>query len=112
MSKLAIYNSNTLEWHKLHFFCRMANIRFAELDAPYRVVTQTTYFDYSQNWEYTALITHDLKDDDEITRSWQSVCPRDYENIIDCDSFERLEDYAKMYAELINNGKISVKLTF
>lgn len=112
MSLIAIYKPNTLEWQKLHFFCNVANNKFAELKSKYYVSIKDMYFDYGANWKYTGLLTEDLTDDSEVTRSWQSVCPRDYENIIECDSFERLEDYAKMYAELISNGKISIKLTF
>lgn len=44
----------------------------------YDVSIKTTYFDFGQNWKYTAFITYDEDTDMEC----QSLCPRDWELVV------------------------------
>jgi len=55
------------------------------------------YFDYGQNWMYTAFITTDFADEHE--NSWQSFCPRDWELIVNTDSVEKLTAMAEYYMQ-------------
>ena len=104
MGKIRVYDYCEIERQRLSLFKTLANSFF---DERYTVTVETTYFDFGQNWKYTALITYDNKD---INRHWQSVCPRDYELIISTDSITKMRDMAKYYVNGIIEGNICVNL--
>lgn len=105
MGKIRIYDRNEIEFARLKTFANMVN----EKTTKFFVETKNIYFDFGQDWRYTALVTEDLK---EADRTWQSVNPRDYEAIITCDSFEKLNEYATKYVKGLEDGKISMHLSF
>lgn len=108
MSVIRIYNANEVEWSKLQLFCSMCNKILMENKAHKMVYVEECYFDFGQDWKYTALITEDFTTDSK----WQSVNPRDYGNIVTSDSFSEIEMWAYNYADALIDGKISVQLTF
>jgi hypothetical protein len=65
----------------------------------YDVTIQTTYFDYGQNWKYTAFITYDEDEDDK----WQSLCPRDWELVVTETDINKIIAMAWFYMD--NVGK-------
>lgn len=88
----------------------MATQQWAKKNARLRfwVELKDIYFDYGQNWMYTAFITTDLAD--EYDHSWQSFCPRDWELIVNTDSVEKLVAMAEYYMEELYKDEISISL--
>lgn len=106
MSMIREYNVDTVEYQKLRLFAEICNREFLEARSKFYVSVESTYFDYGQNWKYTALITEDFMRDS----TWQSICPRDYEKILSSDSFSEIEVWAIYYANEIMKGKICIDL--
>lgn len=105
MGKIRIYDKTEPEYQKLQIFANIVN-NFLD-NTPFNVTVENTYFDFGQDWKYTTLITHNhIKHND----TWQSVCPRDYEIIIDCDSISHMYNMAKFYAEEVQQGKYCIDL--
>lgn len=66
----------------------------------YDVTIETTYFDYGQNWKYTAFITYDYDEDDENKiDEWQSLCPRDWSLVVEETDISRIIDMAWFYMD-------------
>lgn len=61
----------------------------------YDVSIETTYFDYGQDWKYTAFITYDTDTDDK----WQSLCPRDWELVVTETDINRIVAMAWFYMD-------------
>lgn len=76
----------------------------------YNVEIKVVYFDYGQNWKYTALITTDEDDNSDATRSWQSLCPRDWSIVVECTDIKQIINMAWYYMDKISQGKVSVAL--
>lgn len=103
MSLIKVYPKNSMEYKKLELFASMCDDKFDEKGIDCFVTIETTYFDFGQDWKYTALITN------EATSSYQSLCPRDYENILLCDSISELDRYAEIYtSKAWNDWKVNV----
>ena len=108
MSKIKTYTANDIELHTLELFARFVNVALSELgDERYSMRVKDMYFDFGQHWMYTGLITDDAQG---LFGGWQSVCPRDYELILDTDSIEKLSQMAVYYATELMSGKISIHL--
>lgn len=107
MSLIRVHKLGSAEYGKLKFFAEVANRQFLEMRRGFYIDIKDIYFDYGQNWMYTALITERFSDDS----TWQSLCPRDYENVVASDSFSEIEAWAIYYATEVANGKISVDLS-
>jgi hypothetical protein len=73
----------------------------------YDVTIENTYFDAGQDWMWTTII---VKDEDDCGRSWQALCPRDWELIVTCDSISKLTDMAWDFMDNIAKGNICVNL--
>ena len=104
MSNIRIYEKNEVEYARLKAFADACNASFGS--SLYEVTLKNIYFDYGQEWFYTSPVTVDLDEEDE----WQSLCPRDYEIIINCDSFTDIQRYADYYANAVMNGDICVDI--
>ena len=83
----------------------MATQAWAKKNARLRfwVELKDIYFDFGQNWMYTAFITTDLADEHE--NSWQSFCPRDWELIVNTDSVEKLTKMAEYYMQSLYDSE-------
>lgn len=92
MSAIKVYERNTVEYAKLKFFADRVNHRVSH---EYWMTIETIYFDYGSNWKYSAPIIERFKDDS----SWQALNPREYEELINCDSFNKIDDMALEYAD-------------
>lgn len=104
MSSIKVYSKDSMEYRKLKLFADMCNGKFREKEIRCYVTIETTYFDFGQDWKYTALITTEM-----FGSSWQSLCPRDYENILLCDSISEMDRYAEKYVnEAWNDYKVNV----
>ena len=101
---IKVYENGSIEKGILKYFASVFNAEMQNTE--YLMTVENIYIDYDQDWAYTALITNKGID------SWQSLCPRDYENIISNDSFSDVYKLAIDYAKAISEGKISVHLTF
>lgn len=106
MAKIRTYDYYELETKKFMLFADIANRKFMESKVGFYVDIADTYFDLGQDWKYTTLITERLSDGS----TWQSFCPRDWEKIVDCDSFKQIEEWAIKYANGIINGEFCVDL--
>ena len=61
----------------------------------YEITVETTYFDYGQDWKYTAFITIDT----DTEESWQSLCPRDWELVVEESDINRIVEMAWFYMD-------------
>lgn len=91
---IKVYGVGTMEYQKLRFFANMVNSECWKQKKCFYVDIKDIYFDYGADWKYTALVTEDLDRDIE----WQSLCPRDYENLLKSDSFNEIMNMALDYA--------------
>lgn len=107
MSSIRIYNPTEIEYIRLRTFATACNATYAAHDMNEEITLEVTYFDYGQNWKYTSLITKNYEEGD----SWQTLCPRDYEIILECDSIATLLRYADYYVEARINGEICIDLS-
>jgi hypothetical protein len=73
----------------------------------YDVTIENIYFDASQDWMWTTIV---VNDEDDWGRSWQALCPRDWELIVTCDSISKLTDMAWDFMDNIAKGNICVNL--
>ena len=104
MSKISIHKPDSIEYAKLSSFRDMANAMLADTD--YYLTLDNIYFDAGQDWMYTSPVTHNRN----MTMDWQSLCPRDYEILLACDTFEKMYKLAKTYVtSLLNNKQINFK---
>lgn len=71
----------------------------------YDVRIENTYFDFGQDWKWTTIIVEDEEEESELLRSYQALCPRDWELIVTCDSISKLTDMAWDFMDCIANGK-------
>lgn len=102
MGKIRVYNENEIEYLRLKMFTEICNdllIEKGNIDD--FISVQETYFDYGQNWKYTALIMHKLVNGMGMTMTtYQLFCPRDWELIINTDSIEKIKAMAEYYISL------------
>lgn len=61
----------------------------------YDIGIKNIYFDYGQNWKYTAFITYDEDTEDE----WQSLCPRDWELVVTETDINKIVAMAWFYMD-------------
>ena len=71
---IRVYAPNSDEMVKLKLACYELE-RLSRHGTRYYV--EETYFDFGQNWTYSAIIADKGNGD-----TWQAVCPRDYERIL------------------------------
>ena len=90
----------------LKTFCDACNEYSKENRGHFKVSMQECYFDFGQDWRYTALITTNETNGNH----WQSVCPRDWELIATTKNIDTLIDMAWYYMDSITNGEICVYL--
>lgn len=109
MGTIRIYKDTELESIRLRTFADICNRKFRQNGLPMWVTLEEIYFDFGQNWMYTAPITYDRRKDKES--SWQSLCPRDYEIITDCDSIGDMNRYADYYVNAVIDGDICVDIS-
>lgn len=88
--KIKVYPMGTVERARLEVFCMFVN----SIVSDFKLITQDIYFDFGQNWMFTNII---YKDSDT---EYQAFCPRDWELILNTDSFEKLDEMATYYAEM------------
>lgn len=101
-NKIRIYNKNEIEMFRLQTFAKMVN-DLMEVKGNYDdfVKVRTVYYDLGQNWQYSALIMHEVVEAFGKTVSeYQLFCPRDYELIISTDSIKKLWRMADYYVNL------------
>lgn len=92
---MRVYGVREMEYRKMRVFCDIVNSLVAEKRRKYFYLElKNTYVDFGQDWKYTCPITEDANE-----RTWQSLSFRDYKALLDCDSFSRIEEFAKMYVE-------------
>lgn len=106
MSAIEVHENGSIEKGILEYFAMIFNNEMEKTNSKYHMAVKDIYFDYGLNWLYTTLVV------DDGTSSWQALNPRDYENIVTCDSFATVWSWAIDYVEAILNGKLSVHLTF
>lgn len=108
MDNLKVFKWTDVEYSRLKAFSEFAfNYQLESHKADdFFVGVGVTYFDFGQDWKYTALITKNEETDD----SWQSVCPRDHKLITNCDSVSKLKAMAEYYIDHLDNGEISISL--
>ena len=107
MASIRIYNPTEIGHIRLRTFATACNATYAAHDMDERIKVEDIYYDYGQNWKYTALVTYD----DAKGDSWQTFCPRDYEIILECDNIATLLRYADYYVEARLNGEICVDIS-
>lgn len=101
MSLIRTYEKNETEYQTLQLFATMVNrIALEEKVAIYMDI-KDVYFDFGQDWLYTALITEDLRNG----TTWQSLCPSDYELILKTDSITKLKSMAWTCVNLYKEGE-------
>ena len=111
MNKIKTYGRKDIEFTRLELFAKLANESLKD----YFIRIENIYFDFGQDWLYTAPVTVKkyISGTPSITDSWQTLCPRDYEAIINCDSIATITEYATKYADVLNSdSRISVTLSF
>ncbi len=90
------------EYAKLWLFANAASEECRKNNDPHGLSVENVYFDVSQDWKYTAPITHNRKD---AMDTCHSLCPRDYKTILQCDSIKQIRAYGVGYARQLCNGK-------
>ena len=106
-SSIRTYKSNEIESVRLHLFANACNTLYIERGMLEEIRIKDIYFDHGQNWMYTAPVTYEFAKGD----SWQSVCPRDYEIIINCDSVADILRYADYYVTSRMNNDICIDIS-
>ena len=106
MGNIRIYKSTEREAINLNLFADLCNAIYKAHNMSEYITVEDIYFDYGQNWWYTACITHDEKGD-----SWQTFCPRDYEIIINCTNVTDMARYADYYVEERIDSNICVDIS-
>lgn len=109
MGKIRIYEATEIESIRLHTFANIANEIYKSHGMSEYITVEDIYFDYGQNWWHTALVTN--APDEKWGNRWQTVCPRDYEIIISCDSVADLARYADYYVEARIDDEVCVDLS-
>lgn len=74
---LRTYSKDSKEYKALQKFCDELNSKSTKT----KYYLKDIYFDYGQNWMYTAIIA-DSSDENSVSGTWQAVTPREYEKII------------------------------
>lgn len=70
------------------------------------VSIENMYFDYGQDWKYTGFLTTDTDTD----RSWQSLCPRDWDLVVTETDINRIQEMAFYYMDHLAKNDIEVFL--
>ena len=116
MENIRVYKESELGYLKLNTFVESCNgiLNFVARQknecVKYQIFLEDIYFDIGQNWMYTAPITYDALSKRGIPSSWHSLCPRDYNLILDSDSFKQINDYAMAYVDcLLNNEEVDFR---
>ena len=78
---IRIYDQNSEEYKTLQDLCDRLN----QASSKTMYYLQNIYFDFGQNWKYTAIIAK------QGNQEWQATTPRDYENILNGNSDEVFE---------------------
>lgn len=68
----------------------------------YEVSIKTMYFDAGQDWKYTGFLTVDTDRADDMLGSWQSLCPRDWELVVECMDINKIVAMAWFYMDNLN----------
>lgn len=111
MDTIRIYRTDEIEYFKLKIFIDAVNDELENLNnTKLELTLKNTFFDYGQNWMYTAPIVNELESLNSITGSWQALCPRDYKLILASDSFKEIQEMGKYFAQRLDVGKISIHL--
>ena len=105
MARITVFNTNDIEYDRLQTFANIVNNEMERAHNNTRVYVKETYFDFGQDWKYSALITYKSEND-----HWQSLCPRDWEMVADADSMAHLKAMAEYYAKGLLEGKICINL--
>ena len=95
-SSIRTYKVTEVEAIRLNLFADFCNAIFKSHSMDMSISIEDIYFDYGQNWWYTSPITYDHTKGG-VCSSWQTLCPRDYEVIIRCESLEDMVRYADYY---------------
>ena len=111
MGKIRTYKATEIEAIRLNTFADMCNALFAEKDMDMKIEVKDIYFDFGQDWWYTALVTIDKRETSFMKDSWQTFCPRDYEIVIGCDSLLDMQRYAEYYVDAMVDDNICVNLS-
>lgn len=83
MNMIKVYDERSEEMKTLKLACYELEQISARNGYGTRYTVETTYFDYGQNWKYSAIIAN--KDNGN---SWQALCPRDYERVLTADDIK------------------------
>ena len=67
----------------------------------YNVTIKNMYFDFGQDWKYTGLLTQDTEEDNE----WQSLNPKEWKDVVNCDSISEIVDMAWTYMDKLVQSK-------
>jgi hypothetical protein len=65
----------------------------------YDITTENVFFEFGQDWKYTSFITTDVESESEDEKSWQSLCPRDWELVVTETDINRIIEMAFFYMD-------------
>lgn len=65
----------------------------------YQVYIKQMYFDYGQDWQYTGFCTVDTEETSGTLTSWQSLCPRDWELVVEETDINKIIAMAWFYMD-------------
>ena len=101
---IRVYRPNEKEYKVLSLFMSYFNDIARANKSQYRAIVSITYFDYGQDWQYTCILAEDYNQElNSLTRSWQALCPRDYETLIATDSIDKVAEMAQIYYDSLYN---------
>jgi len=103
-SDIRVYRPNEIEFTKLTAFINMVNNRLLfnhpDLSEKYTLNIKELLFDAGQHWSYTAVTKINLTErEDSCLYECHALCPRDYEFLVNCDSFDKISILADRYIE-------------
>lgn len=107
-SDIRVYKPNEIVFTKLTAFINMVNNRLSSdhpgLSEKYALNMRELLFDAGQDWSYTAVTRINLMErKDSCLYECHALCPRDYEFLVNCDSFDKISILADRFIEHLND---------
>lgn len=93
MGEIQIYDKNSIEHIKLEMFARIMD---SKTPSNYYFTVDDGFFDCGQGWKWTSVSSHSKVDEmrGSVLGSWWTLNPKQYETILDSNSFDELVNIA------------------
>ena len=94
MGEIQIYNKNSMEHTKLEMFARIMDSKTSN---NFYFTVDDGFYDWGQGWKWTSVSSHNKSEEmrgSTVLGSWWTLNPKQYETILDSNSFDELVNIA------------------